>query len=111
MKNLYLILSLIFLSLTNIAAQTVRLEIPLNNNWRFREAGKGEWKPATVPGCVHTDLLANRLIEDPFYRDNENFDGPERENSNDRTIEFIDRTAQRKIIFQCPGRRIVKGTG
>jgi len=24
-----------------------------------------------VPGCVHTDLLANKLIEDPFYRDNE----------------------------------------
>jgi beta-mannosidase len=25
----------------------------------------------TVPGCVHTDLLANKLIDDPFYRDNE----------------------------------------
>ena len=24
-----------------------------------------------MPGCVHTDLLNNRLIEDPFYRDNE----------------------------------------
>jgi beta-mannosidase len=27
--------------------------------------------PATVPGCVHTDLLAAGLIEDPYYRDNE----------------------------------------
>jgi beta-mannosidase len=27
--------------------------------------------PATVPGTVHTDLLANGLIEDPFWRDNE----------------------------------------
>ncbi len=26
---------------------------------------------ATVPGCVHTDLIANKVIEDPFYRDNE----------------------------------------
>ena len=26
---------------------------------------------ATVPGSVHTDLLANKVIEDPFYRDNE----------------------------------------
>ncbi len=27
--------------------------------------------PATVPGTVHTDLLANGLIPDPFWRDNE----------------------------------------
>jgi beta-mannosidase len=27
--------------------------------------------PATVPGCVHTDLLAAGKISDPFYRDNE----------------------------------------
>lgn len=27
--------------------------------------------PATVPGTVHTDLLANDLIPDPFWRDNE----------------------------------------
>ncbi|MET9782023.1 glycoside hydrolase family 2 protein [Nocardiopsis alba] len=28
--------------------------------------------PATVPGCVHTDLLAEGLIEDPYLDDNEN---------------------------------------
>ncbi|MDQ3801567.1 MAG: glycoside hydrolase family 2 protein, partial [Acidobacteriota bacterium] len=75
MKNLYLILSLILLFAVNSAAQQLpvaaRAQISLNDNWRFREAGKGDWKPATVPGCVHTDLLANKLIEDPFYRDNE----------------------------------------
>ena len=27
--------------------------------------------PATVPGCVHTDLLDAGLIDDPYYRDNE----------------------------------------
>ncbi|MFK3980138.1 glycoside hydrolase family 2 protein [Micromonospora sp. NPDC050397] len=27
--------------------------------------------PATVPGCVHTDLLAARLIPDPYLDDNE----------------------------------------
>ena len=27
--------------------------------------------PATVPGCVHTDLLAANLIPDPYYGDNE----------------------------------------
>ena len=29
------------------------------------------WLPATVPGCVHTDLLAAGKIGDPFYRLNE----------------------------------------
>jgi beta-mannosidase len=45
--------------------------ITLDGGWQFREAGKADWHAATVPGCVHTDLLSNRLIEDPFYRDNE----------------------------------------
>jgi len=40
-------------------------------NWEFREQGS-EWLPATVPGFVHLDLYDNGLIEDPFYRDNEN---------------------------------------
>ncbi|HEX6717877.1 MAG TPA: glycoside hydrolase family 2 protein [Pyrinomonadaceae bacterium] len=43
----------------------------IHSGWQFREVGKADWYNATVPGCVHTDLLANKLIEDPFYRDNE----------------------------------------
>ncbi|GGF06429.1 beta-mannosidase [Hymenobacter cavernae] len=39
--------------------------------WRFRQVGKDNWAPATVPGTVHTDLLATKQIEDPLYRDNE----------------------------------------
>jgi beta-mannosidase len=46
-------------------------KISLNDGWQFRQAGKETWYPATVPGVVHTDLLKNRLIDDPFYRDNE----------------------------------------
>ena len=45
--------------------------MPLHENWQFRQVGKDKWQPATVPGCVHTDLLANGVIEDPFYRTNE----------------------------------------
>ena len=43
----------------------------LDTGWQFREVGKDTWHPATVPGCVHTDLLNDKLIDDPFYRDNE----------------------------------------
>ena len=31
----------------------------------------GKQFPAEVPGTIHTDLLRNKLIEDPFYSDNE----------------------------------------
>ena len=43
----------------------------LASGWQFREAEGGLFHPATVPGTVHTDLLANGLIEDPFYGMNE----------------------------------------
>src|SRR6185369_13965362 len=45
--------------------------VPIETGWQFREAGKDNWYPATVPGFVHTDLLQNKVIDDPFYRDNE----------------------------------------
>ncbi|HDK36110.1 MAG TPA: glycoside hydrolase family 2 protein, partial [Bacteroidetes bacterium] len=45
--------------------------ISLQKGWQFKEAGKSHWYPAAVSGCVHTDLLNNSLIPDPFYRDNE----------------------------------------
>src|ERR1700677_1799512 len=46
-------------------------EKELSTSWKFREAGTGEWLPATIPGTVHTDLLVAGKIPDPFYRTNE----------------------------------------
>lgn len=43
----------------------------LHKNWKFRQAGKAKWMKAFVPGTVHTDLMKNKLIGDPFYSDNE----------------------------------------
>ena len=43
----------------------------LNGSWEFSQIQSGNWQPATVPGCVHTDLLAVGEIADPYYRDNE----------------------------------------
>jgi beta-mannosidase len=50
--------------------------IILNDGWQFRQVPatpdpEAGWMPATVPGDVHLDLLANKKIPDPFYRDNE----------------------------------------
>jgi beta-mannosidase len=57
--------------------------IDLGGAWEFRAvesdgslparyAKTGEWMPATVPGTVHTDLMAQGIIPDPYYRTNEN---------------------------------------
>ncbi|MEW9572718.1 glycoside hydrolase family 2 protein [Rhodanobacter sp. Si-c] len=53
----------------------------LDGGWQFRLApgdkhaadhpGAAQWLPATVPGTVQTDLLAAKLVPDPYWRDNE----------------------------------------
>jgi beta-mannosidase len=45
--------------------------IDLSGPWEFRKIGDASWLPATVPGCVHTDLMAAGIIPDPFHADNE----------------------------------------
>ena len=51
--------------------------LKLDRGWQFRQVAAGAqdaetgWLPATVPGDVHLDLLANKKIDDPFFRDNE----------------------------------------
>ncbi len=41
----------------------------ISNDWQFQY--QGQWYPATVPGNIHTDLMANNLIPDPFFGTNE----------------------------------------
>ncbi len=53
----------------NMEMQKTQLEI--NQNWRFRQLHTEKWHAASVPGCVHTDLMQGGLISDPFYRLNE----------------------------------------
>ncbi|PKQ65027.1 beta-mannosidase [Labilibaculum filiforme] len=43
----------------------------LNSNWTYRQVNGSVSGTATVPGTIHTDLLVNKQIEDPFYRINE----------------------------------------
>ena len=47
------------------------LQQSLAGAWLFRQTGQAAWLPATVPGGVHTDLLALGRIEDPFVGDAE----------------------------------------
>jgi beta-mannosidase len=47
------------------------MKIEIRDHWKFQQEATGEWYPAEVPGCVHTDLMRNKLIPDPFVGTNE----------------------------------------
>ncbi len=64
-----------FLPLLAVAQHTVEL----NTGWTFRQERLQNWHPATVPGTVHTDLMALGSIADPFY------------GLNERTVQWIDK--------------------
>jgi beta-mannosidase len=64
----YLLLLYSFLS-SDVSARTK--EKAFTSAWQFRKVGDKKWMSAQVPGTVHTDLMKNKLIPDPFYRDNE----------------------------------------
>jgi beta-mannosidase len=55
------------------STKSVRQILPLTVGWEFAQRGDNpeKWLPAQVPGDVHLDLLRNKLIPDPYYRDNE----------------------------------------
>ena len=56
---------------TGIAASTKPITWEINQGWKFREARLDNWYPATVPGVIHTDLMAHHIIDDPFFKLNE----------------------------------------
>lgn len=53
----------------HLEAQPVRQS--LDEGWSFRQARGYNLYPATVPGVVHTDLMAAGIIDDPFTELNE----------------------------------------
>lgn len=63
---------LLFLPLIFLACKKeTGIQIQYVRDWQFRKTGDTAWLPAEVPGCVHTDLLKNKLIDNPFFGDNE----------------------------------------
>lgn len=65
----YILLLISLIAIYTASAQTVTKTI--TTNWQFKQIGKSKWHKAAVPGTVHTDLLTNKLIPDPFFGTNE----------------------------------------
>lgn len=68
MKQLKILLLLLFITSYSFAQE---ITLPLHDNWSFKQVDTNNWMPAVIPGTVHTDLLKNGKIEDPYYRMNE----------------------------------------
>ncbi|HAD13843.1 MAG TPA: hypothetical protein DCF33_15560, partial [Saprospirales bacterium] len=72
MKQVFLLVFALLPMLTDAQPSYTPIRQALNTGqWEFRQAGKPDWKPVKVPVSVHTALLQNGMIEDPFWRDNE----------------------------------------
>ena len=52
-------------------ANSTLVKLDLGGSWQVTREGTTDTIPATLPGCIHTDLLAAKKIPDPFIRDNE----------------------------------------
>lgn len=79
------LLPLLLLSIHTVRAHSQVESLSLDKGWEFRQASAATlpptpgpmiepasaWRPATVPGDVHLDLLAQNLIPDPFFGTNE----------------------------------------
>ncbi len=64
------ILAVATLLLIGCKTTTIK-ETQLHTNWVFKKKDSNNWKKANIPGTVHTDLIANNNIKNPFYRLNE----------------------------------------
>ena len=78
-KSKFIISVLLCLCAIKAAAiSTVHINY-LHKGWQFRQGSSELWHPAVVPGCVHLDLMRNKIIDNPFYR------------MNDRSVQWIDK--------------------
>ncbi len=66
-----LLLLLLILTIGCQQKNNTPITLSLNDNWQFKGVDTLDWKSATVPGNVFTDLLDHKIIEDPFVKNNE----------------------------------------
>ncbi|WP_299608655.1 glycoside hydrolase family 2 protein [uncultured Aquimarina sp.] len=64
-------LLLLLVILISCAKEKPNLTTEISQNWKFKNTRDTLWLPANVPGTVHTDLLKNKKIEEPFIGNNE----------------------------------------
>ena len=69
-KILFSLSILVFFGCSTIE-KDIPQKIMLTDNWQFKGVDTIDWKSASVPGNIFTDLLDHKIIEDPFVKNNE----------------------------------------
>jgi beta-mannosidase len=69
--NLIFFISVVVFTLQSPNVLSQVKAIYLHDNWSVKHHYGNEWIRATVPGTIHTDLLADNRIPDPFLEANE----------------------------------------
>lgn len=64
--------TLLLFSCKKDAIQSHEIRLLTSDSLKWVVTYNGKNYPATIPGTIHTDLIDNRIIDDPFYRNNEN---------------------------------------
>lgn len=73
---------IVFIAVTSFfvnVSEAKTVQINIDKNWTFKQARSSNWYPAQVPGTVHTDLMDNGIIDDPFI------------GLNERTVQWVDK--------------------
>ncbi|MDR2028560.1 MAG: glycoside hydrolase family 2 protein [Treponema sp.] len=65
----------------------------LHSNWTMKKCADTQDLPAKVPGSVYSDLLRNKKMDDPFWRDNE-----------DRAFKIMEDDFEYQTVFKVSSR-------
>ncbi|MFP3090936.1 glycoside hydrolase family 2 protein [Treponema sp. TIM-1] len=78
----------------------------LHDNWQMKKTTETGYLPAQVPGSVYNDLLLNKKMEDPYWRDNEDRALAILEND----FEYVNRftpspelSGSSRVVLRCEG--------
>jgi beta-mannosidase len=71
LKNYFFKIAILLLVLASCQTKKTLYQRDLSADWQFKAIDSKTWLTARVPGVIHTDLLANNLIPDPFIGTNE----------------------------------------
>ena len=85
MRSFLILLFAFSISILSYGQNTLTSRV-FDQNWSFKALEDSSWLRASVPGTIHTDLMANGIIEDPYYRLNE------------RKVQWVDK---KDWVYQC----------
>ena len=102
----HFLIILIFFCFISCSKTSNFISCKIDSNWQFKATNDTLWLNADVPSSIHTNLIANKIIEDPFYRLNEHdLQWIDKKDWEYKTVFTVDETLfdREKIVFNFKG--------